>query len=532
MRGNLSVRVSDGATDRHVTGHVKDLRFRKTAPGGHHSASCRLTLPLDTFTDLGPNDRLKIYDTRTGETMWEGYTDNPGVTDGVTGESFDVSAMGGMALASDRTEKLIYLDSSLDGWRKDDLHPQAPSGTAEPSQFPEDAGTRAGAAGLFCQFTPGQPITDNFQTGVLYDAFVGSPMTLGAVVGFNDGGVVDTNYNLEWVCEPLNAIVAVTLSNGGRFTTVYAGDAIAAGKTSVAFRLVRRAGGATTVATDSVWGCFGEVAIRGHLVDRFGALRPMSTTAHVVYASIADPITDHILASEVAEDLLGRILTMCDPATAVLDESTAPINQITYPDGATAAQVLDDLTLFEPDFLWEIGATGAGGLHRFAYRAWPTTARYEISVKDGYNAPGGEVDLCNRIAVYWTNPKGAKRTTVVTQTVDALGTRTRDAESVTLPDGLGSAANALRIGQQILATKATPPKAATATVRRPIMDTQTGSLVEPWEIVPGHLVRVRETGDLLRLTEMEYEDVSCSATLTLGAPVRTVEQLVAALGRK
>jgi hypothetical protein len=41
----------------------------------------------------------------------------------------------------------------------------------------------------------------------------------------------------------------------------------------------------------------------------------------------------------------------------------------------------------------------------------------------------------------------------------------------------------------------------------------------PWEIEPGYLCRVRETGDDLRITQVDYDDDSCSMLLTLGTPV-------------
>jgi hypothetical protein len=270
-------------------------------------------------------------------------------------------------------------------------------------------------------------------------------------------------------------------------------------------------------------------------MDRFGALRPMATTAHVDTSGA--PVVAHVLASEVAEDLLGRLLTMCDPASAVIDLSSFGIDQLAYHDTAAAAQVLDDLALFEPDFLWEINErTRETGLRRFAYRAWPTTPRYEISTKDGYVAPGGEVDLCNRIAVTWTTPKGVKRVERVTSVVPRLDNETppriHDAEPVALPDGLGSLAHAQRIGQQILAAKNTPPQAATATVRRPIMDRFLGRLVMPWEIVPGYMAQVGELGLSQRVTETEYVDKDAATDLTLGAPPRTVEQLIAHLTKR
>jgi hypothetical protein len=77
--------------------------------------------------------------------------------------------------------------------------------------------------------------------------------------------------------------------------------------------------------------------------------------------------------------------------------------------------------------------------------------------------------------------------------------------------------------------KADPPKAATVTVRQPVADLLRGGRVMPYEIEPGYLVRVRETGDVLRLTEVEVDDEAGVAVLTLGEPILSEEQQLAQL---
>ena len=76
----------------------------------------------------------------------------------------------------------------------------------------------------------------------------------------------------------------------------------------------------------------------------------------------------------------------------------------------------------------------------------------------------------------------------------------------------------------MLAGKNDPPKAARVVVRRHLTDALTGRRAAPWELEPGYLVQVVETGDVLRLTEVTYNDDDCSADLTLGDPVRSPPQ--------
>src|SRR5690606_8344926 len=169
------------------------------------------------------------------------------------------------------------------------------------------------------------------------------------------------------------------------------------------------------------------------------------------------------------------------------------------------------------------------GRHSFAFRAWPSEARYEIGPRDDYVAPGGEIDLCNRIVVYWDDQKGNRQSHVVTAVVPELGSRIKGAPAITLPDAKGSLWNAAQIGAQVLKAAARPTSAGSATVRRPIFDHLWNRMVMPWEIEPGYMAGVMETGELLRITEVTYEDASCASKVTLGEPVLSSEQRLARL---
>lgn len=531
-RGSLSVRINDGLTDRHVTKDVRDLSFRKTAPGGFTAASMRLLLPRSTFADLGPADKVWIYDERTGRTVWEGFTENPGTQDGPGGQGFDLSALGTTILASDESRALVYVDKTLDPWIRSSGIPS--TATTEVSGAPD--GVTAGD-GIKVQFPPGQAISTSNTAQMTYAQLRPMNMGLGAISVTTRSGKSDVGYrvylrtNNQANTSDEFDIIQTSMSTTAVTTTHWVAGGGAADPSDgqvVAGLALRRIGGATNVADDATWAFFDAISVVGRRVNRTGDL--LTGAAGLGSAT-------YVLASWVVKDLIGRVLTMVNPFTSVVDDTSFQIDQLAYPDGVRASDLLDDLALWEPDFLWEmLHSTGDG--YVFKYRAWPTTARYEISVKDGYSAPGADIDLCNRIAVYWTDIRGNKQTTIVTASVPALGgapgdpgARTRDAEPITLPEGKGSAANAQQIGQQILASRANPPKAATAVVRRPITDRITGMGVMPWELEPGYLVRVRETGDLLRLTELEYVDNDVAASLTLGTPQLTIDQRVARLSK-
>lgn len=529
LKSALTIRIADGVADRMVTGHCRGLRFTKVAPGGHQSLSFQMTVPRDTFRDLGPADRVYVYDARTGSTVIDGYLENPTPADGPAGQSFDISAIGGMALASDQSLPLVYIDQSYSGWYK--TGDSVASATAEAQTEATTDPFQDPAVHL--RFNPGQAINFLNITAARNSTLADIGMQLGAIQIYTYSGKNDGNYKLEFFTDSQAIAVGGDLSGlstigTGQFLWVVDNFNPTQG---FGVRIIRD-GGATNITDELTWSNVRSIIFVGRRMDRFGTL--LSGASGLVSTSV-------VKASQVAEDVLGRVLTMCDPHAAMIDTTTFGITQLAYPEGVKAASILNDLSVFEPNFLWEVLETLDNGKHRFNYRAWPSTPRYEVSVKDGWQQRGSDADLCNRILVTWTDSTGKTQVTPVTAAdlglagiglpVDALGTRVKDAEPLTLPEGLGSEANATQIGGQILTDKINPPKAGTVVVRRPIRDMLTGNVVMPWEIESGYLCRVRETGDDLRITQVDYNDDSCSTVLQLGTPVLTTEQRLARLSR-
>jgi hypothetical protein len=530
LRGDLEVRINDGVNDRVVTRYCRGLKFTKTAPGGHASLSFTLNLPQSMFNDLSPQDRVYVYDARTVRTVWEGYLENPTPVDGPDGQQFDISAVGGMALASDETRALIYVDQTLDGWSEVKYGGAHPDGTAGQYNDPDSSIT-----GLRTQLQRGLVLATNDVAAIDYRAIDRAGMQLAGVRTITQSGKTDANYRAQFydfIGGGTNIGDTFQMSTTAIDQTQWIGVSIASGATKFLLQLART-GGATTVGDDTTWTNFTGVSVLGRRMDRNGTL----LTTAAAHGSTA--LT--VLASQVVEDLLGRLLTMCDADTAQVDVTAYTIDQLAWPDGAKAADVLNALSVYEPDFLWEILETLENGKHRFGYRAWPTAPRYEFTDLDGFQQRGSDLDLCNRILVSWTDSAGNQQVTAVTAAslgltgkgypVDQLGNRVKDADPISLPDKLGSSANATRIGGQILTDKVNPPKGGSVVVRRPIWDHLLGGWVMPWELEPGYLGTVRETGDVLRITEADYDDDTCSTVLALGTPVLTTEQRVAALDR-
>jgi hypothetical protein len=521
LRGALAVRVNDGVTDRIVTRYCRGLKFTKVAPGGHQSLAFTMVLPRNTFNALNAADRAYVYDARTAKTIIEGYLENPTPNDGPDGQQFDVSAVGGMALANDETRALIYVDTDLSQWTKEPI--SAAGATVETMTDVAQVNT------LKVQFPQGQLIANNAVASAVNMELQRAGMRLGGIHVVLTTGKTDANYTWEFKTLSGSTIASTLVPSPGTADWFVVDHFI---DTDYFVLLCRRIGASTNVADDQSWVAGSTISVVGRRMDRNGTL--LNGAAGHLSAT-------QVLASQIVEDLLGRLLTFCDPGTAQVDATTFGITRLAYPDGVKAAGVLNDLAVFEPGYLWEILETLDNGKHRFNYRAWPTTPRYEVSTRDDWKQRGSDVDLCNRILVNWTDGNGNAQSTPVTAAslglvgiglpVDDLGARVKDADPITLPEGKGSAANATRIGGQILTDKINPPKSGTILVRRPIIDQLTGNTVMPWEIEPGYICRVRETGDDLRITQVDYDDDSCSMLLTLGAPVLTDEQRLARLDR-
>lgn len=511
MRAPLTVRISDGSRDQQVTRFVKGLRFTKTAPGGHHSASVSIDAPEGLFGDLGPADRLFIYDGRNARTVWDGYVENPGRVTVAGGARYDLSAMGGVVLASDNAKPVVFRTTDVSGsqWvRNGDAHPDA---TIE-----VDEAIIPGEKVLKALIPPGTSLMN------------GGPKS--ATVA---------NRALRSTGQRIHS--ASVVARGGRSGGAYFMQLVA--DTTVHYEFLAASDtplqvtpGGATVAGAAVF-----LDLQMTLEDpsvpenTWVAFRDFVLTPTLLKPSGADatPIDlATVRAHEVVGHVVGALLPQVDGMSAGIEASTFQIENLAYLSAVKPFEILDDLSLYEPNFLWEILESNWAGKHRFNYRAWPTSRRYEISGRD-FTESGGEADLCNRIVLSWTDEAGTERTTVRTATVAALGSRVKDAEPISLPEGQGSLTNAQRIGDEVLAALNTPARSGTAVIRRPIFDRLTGMMVMPWEIEPGHLVRVRDMGVDLRLTEMTYDDADCTASLTLGTPTLTLAQRLARLqGRR
>lgn len=517
MRTRLAVQVTDNVGTRDVTRFAKGLHFKRTAYGGDAEMGVSLNVPLYTFEGLGPNDKVEIFDGRSGESIFLANTDNPGAIKGPRGNSYDLTAFGYAARLQYVTKSLAYVETSLDSFKRGGLS------SAGAQDRNDERGGAGGTQTIRVFANEGKSVTTAWQHEFLCRRFAQENLTIARCSVGWEAGLTDANYvvQIRGGTDPTTAMPVVsaspTASTAGTTLEAYygTGGSMAGTETFVALRVNRNT--STRTATDNDWVQYWTPVLMQLRRNADG-----SNQAGTAYQR------NYVLAHEVIADMLGRGMAPGINATNVtLPTTTYQITALAFWDGITMADLLQQLTVFEPDLYWMAeGSTFTAGL-------WDdNNPRYVVSEKDGgIDSPGEEVTLCNRVSVSWTDNRGKDRTTVVTATVDGL-TYTRDAEPITLPEGMGSAANAQRAGDMALAVTNKRPRAGTAVIRKPIRDQLTGYDVMPWEIEPGSTVLERESGEVLRLTEVEYSDDEGAATLSLNRPVRTIEQRLAQLARR
>lgn len=522
----ISVRLSSTKADRHVTADLHDLSFRTVVPGGYAAASLALSRPLGLQPDeIMEYGKVVIYDRRTAATLWEGRLEDPGRSAGDNGEVYQITATGPATYAEDRTISLIYVDNGLDGWRVGNASiPSVDVQISEDSiKFGVAMGTthRAGYAGLAVYHNiayTGQELArvkvafvPTF-TSSNYEVWLGTSIGTGGTSNLVQTQVLGSNTQ--------------TAARGGV-------TPIPASHDTVRLRFVRMTTNITP--TDDLITIQLYPSVLGLRKD---ALGNDITSGYV---------TETVLASDVVVDLLGRLLDRFDGASANVTTTAIPIDQLAYPDGASAAKVLDDLMLLEPGYYWAAWETLDSGKHRFEWVPWPTTVRYDASVVDGFDSPAATSEVYNAVSVRWRDGVGASRVVRLTQSVPELTAAgiTREA-FVDISDEVGSAANAAQVGNMFLGNHAVPMNQGTLTVARPIMDLQAGRSVQPWEIKPGTLIRVRNvlpridtlnaTGrdgiTVFRVAAVEFNAGSCSATLELDSYPMTVARAVAQLSKR
>jgi hypothetical protein len=530
----LTVRVGDEL----VTQEVQSLSFRKEAVGGCRSIAFSLARSLASLGDVDPLARVYVYDGRSAATVVEGRLSDTGRGATADGERWDCVAFGPAQHASDITIPSVFIERSLsDGWRLVDVvHADATTG---PGAQPGDTGASP-VAGILASFSDGININLDSRAVWRYEA-------LWRYTGQKLGGFQfnwDTSItNADWRVEAVTRTdagaaaerayqTAWDTAGGGANGIVGTDFPDASGRNTVELNIRWNGGAATT--SGETWGFFYNVVVRPQLKQKDGTDLPA-----VFHAN------SYILAYNVVDDLLGRLLPEYDGANAVVSGGTTyQITQLAYHDGVTPAQVLDDLMAMEPAYRWTTGPDITGNGHQFRWEEWPTTVRYEATLDDGGSFPLSAQGLYNEVWVRWVASHGGEIVTILTGDCPLLDEHgLRRVAFVDLGTEVGSEDNANQVAEAFLEEHRVPKNAGTLTVARPIRDLSLGTLVQPWEIEAGELVRIRgveaypdafnaDTNDgqgVFRIHAVDYTTEGNVATLALDSDARETEDALVKL---
>lgn len=526
MRGPLSLVIDDGNGPRHVTRRTTGLRFKRSAYGGDIDLTAVVSTDRGTFTDLGPGDSVTVYDGRTAAPVFRATANLPGVTVGPQGEAYDLQAFGGAARLQAITDSLCYVHALDEGWRRNDS-----TKGAKVSEEEKKDGTpvlEVSWAKLFELETDdqGQFVNSTLQRAGLKLARLRCEWDAG-----RNSAALDVRALAGTSVDTLTSAASDTAStSGGVLLAHVGGGGIGANEDVAALRVkwnggtldVEKSGASNKIVggvpDKSFWVRFWDVRIRQVLKNKYGD--DLTGSSHYTGTNGGS-----VRAHEVIADMLGR--GMCpglDKDKVTVEAFSYDIDALAWLDGIKMGDALNELLLFEPTLTWQVyGDTAHFG-------AWPSEPRYVVSAQDGgVTHPGEEVSLADRVYVEWTDRRRRQQRTKVTDPDIPVK---MEADPISLPEGVGSEANALKAGQVALSLHNDPPRAGTAVVRRPILDRWSGCVVLPHEIMPGCLVLEQETGHEFRLVETDYSDDDQACVLTLGEPRKSLEQVIARLERK
>jgi hypothetical protein len=546
----LSIRLRTGTAaspirDVNITSEVDDLVFGATSPGGYSDCTLSLHRPLSfTPAEVAQFGRLYVYDARTAKVVWEGRLQDPGRAAGDEGEVYQLVAKGGVAHLQDDTRQLYYVDCDTSRWEKID------TGTAAASvETLADTGASLSieTPALILRIPQGTAVNPTDPSRVV-----------ATHVGFYQAGQKIAGVQFDWDCGLTAATLTASLyaatqgvgaadiawtalfstGGGSEYKVVDTGAGSSAwtnGRNKPMLRF-HYTGAVGNVSADTWWLQITNLMVRTMLINKSGV---EITTGYGVPS---------VLASEVVEDLLGRILgETIDGANATVTTTGYAIEQLAYPDGVTPQKVLDDLIGFEQAYtyhLWE--SNPANDLFRFEWVPWPTAVRYEADIVDGFDAPASGNTVFDQVQVRWHN-RGIIHVSLRTQSVPMLTAAgfSRTAY-IDLGDEASTQANAHRAGDQFLTEHQYPVNAGRLVVKRPILDIETGRMVMPWEIRPGELIRMRGVAPypdalnatvrngltVFKVAATTYSSADAAATLDLDVYAPSVARALATLVRK
>lgn len=500
------------AVDQWVTRLVDDISFRSVTPGGFANATFTLhNDQMSAWSEVAQVfNRVQIVDLRSQEIAWEGRIDT--IRRQTDSDTWELGCLGSMAYASDIQIPVFYIDGLISSWElgiasvsdlfTTTVNEDAQQMTFKPSpvvwavshvapvatwQKCEATGQRIGRWDITYS---GRSSTADFRTGV----DVQTPF--GAATQTN----VDlTAWNAALVRKSNLIITDFTSTNAQRL------------------RLAMDVTGAGS-ATVQTSGTISLPRVQAQRVDETGA--KLQTAASYP--------NDYVTVEQVVRDVVGRFLVGAWLFTSnnipyhghvgsegifIDTTATAQFTHLTYYDGTTGAQVLDDMMTAQPNAYWALwesrfGASvdgNADARFRFEWATWPLGYCYQATSIDGLEEQPDGGAVANLVS--WQYPRDDDLSFVqLEQYWDTAKENTllRDGNvtrAVTVRSDLpSSSVNAFARAVAYFEANQRTTNAGTLTIKRPIQAHDAGlnsnsgmsRMLDPWLIRPGKLIRITD----------------------------------------
>lgn len=523
--------------DTYVTRYVEDIVFRSVIPGGFASATIKLHNPVSLFgqTDAGSYNRLaevfnrvQICDLRTMEICWEGrIEDSRRVSDG---DGWELGCLGTMVSATDIQRAMFYIDTGIDSWilntlaaetdvdvKTDDTN-KTITATLKDQTWAANVGPDPGNSALFAMWQRGEQVDVNIGR---FDCT------------YKGGG---TNANLAkwtmWVrwATTGSGTVSTMDATGCTAAEIRKGNVAVTDISNPAAKRIHLCIGlndtttARTVAGQNVVARFSAPMVQVVRMDESG--NEIFTAAEYANPTVS--------VAQVVRDVLGRFLVSGwytnnhgSPFTgqvrstdAFIDASSpVEITHLTYWDGTTAADILNDLIeSAAQDAYWAIWETNYGATDqaatlskygaRFEWVKWPTSWGYQATTVDGFDSQPSGSDVYNGVNYEFQSNAlellGLKNFSYVQNAADSKFSETLRMAGITRTryirrEGSTDATTSANESTDLASSKGKTTNSGTLNIARPIYLFDNGNLpqysgtarmLDPWAIRPGKMIRV------------------------------------------
>lgn len=523
----LSVRLTSSQADVLIVNDLRDFSFTSRVPGGFATLTVDIDRKLiEKNSEIQQFGRAYLYDAGSGDTVWEGRVEDPGKGVGPNGETWRVTAIGPSGHAKDDTFIYLPIDRTVDHFEK--FGGSTNSGNVSTHTDASDND------GIKVQFGGGIAVASPQYVAGRSQRVYNASTSLGSVRATAVGGGTGQWDMVMYVYGPSGAELidsnALTTSPTSYYGEV--GSDFTAGQSTTHLRMNRT--GASTSPDDNAFTFWYNIVIRAIMRDEEGTL-------------LTDYSDDFVTASQIVQDLIGSHTSEYDGLDAYIEVTTNQIEQFAY-DATTVYDVLNDIIALEGAYYWAAWETiPRSGKWRIEFRPWPTTVRYEAGVDDSFDQPASAADIYNKVNVHWNDATGRQHVTTRTAVVPLLDdiplTRSADIE---LGKELGCETNAELAGDAFLAEHSLPNRNGRLTIGRPILDYDRGMMINPWQIRPGGLIRVRNVNPernalnpsgrdgstIFRIVAVNYRSSDNSAELELDTDALSTSQAIAKLQSK